>query len=80
MSDVPMLVAAPTELVAIPAMRRGAARPAVVTVSTPPAIVRLPPTTLALVPSERVILHLQEDDKSGDQKHFMIMRTLTIWG
>ena len=57
-----------------------AARPAVVTVSTPPAIVRLPPTTLALVPSERVILHLQEDDKSGDQKHFMIMRTLTIWG
>jgi len=31
-----MFVAAPTELVAIPAMRSGAASPAVVTVRTPP--------------------------------------------
>ena len=61
MSDVPMLVAAPTELVAIPAMRSGAASPAVVTVNTPPAIIRLPPTTLALVPSDRDILHLEID-------------------
>ena len=53
-----MLVAAPTELVAIPAMRRGAAAPAVVSVKIPPAIVKLPPTTLALVPTERPILHL----------------------
>ena len=59
MSDVPMLVAAPTELVAIPAMRSGAASPAVVTVNTPPAMVRLPPTTLALVPRDRDILHLE---------------------
>ena len=63
MSDVPMLVAAPTELVAIPAMRSGAASPAVVTVNTPPAIVRLPPTTLALVPSDREILHLKNRSK-----------------
>ena len=53
-----MFVAAPTELVAIPAMRRGAARPAVVNVKIPPAIVKLPPITLVLVPTERPILHL----------------------
>ena len=58
MMEVPMLVAAPTELVAIPAMRSGAAAPAVVKVRIPPAIVRLPPTTLALVPTDRPILHL----------------------
>ena len=56
--EVPMLVAAPTELVAIPAMRSGAAAPAVVKVKMPPAIVRLPPITLVLVPTERPILHL----------------------
>ena len=60
MIDVPIFVAAPTELVAIPAMRRGAAAPAVVNVRMPPAIVRLPPTTLALVPTPRPILHLYE--------------------
>ena len=49
--EVPMLVAAPTELVASPAMRRGAAAPAVAKVKTPPAIVRLPPITEALVPT-----------------------------
>ena len=57
--DVPMLVAVPNELVAIPAMSSGAAAPAVVTVKTPPAMVRLPPTTLALVPRDREILHLK---------------------
>ena len=56
--DVPIFVAAPTELVAIPAMRRGAAAPAVVSVKIPPAMVKLPPTTLALAPIEREILHL----------------------
>ena len=56
--DVPILVAAPTELVAIPAIKRGAAAPAVVNVKMPPAIVKLPPITLALVPTERPILHL----------------------
>ena len=54
-----MFVAAPTELVAIPAMRRGAAAPAVVNVKIPPAIVRLPPTTLVPVPIDLPILHLQ---------------------
>ena len=58
MIDVPILVAAPTELVAIPAINRGAAAPAVVKVKMPPAIVKLPPITLALVPTERPILHL----------------------
>ena len=58
MIDVPILVAAPTELVAIPAINRGAAAPAVVNVKMPPAIVKLPPITLALVPTERPILHL----------------------
>ena len=53
-----MLVADPTAPVAIPAMRRGAAAPAVVSVKIPPAIVKLPPTTLALAPIEREILHL----------------------
>ena len=60
MIDVPIFVAAPTELVAIPAMRRGAAAPAVVSVNIPPAIVKLPPTTLVLVPIDRPILHLQK--------------------
>ena len=55
-----MLVAAPTELVAMPAMMRGAARPPVVRVRMPPAMVRLPPTTFAPVPTVRVILHLEE--------------------
>ena len=55
-----MLVADPTAPVAIPAMRRGAAAPAVVSVNIPPAIVKLPPTTLVLVPIDRPILHLQK--------------------
>ena len=59
-TEDPMLVAAPTELVAMPAMMRGAARPPVVRVRMPPAIVRLPPTTLAPVPTVRVILHLKK--------------------
>ena len=59
-TDVPMLVAAPTELVAMPAMMSGAARPAVVNVRMPPAIVRLPPTTLALVPTDLLTRHLTE--------------------
>ena len=63
MTDVPMLVAAPTELVAIPAISRGAARPAVVRVKIPPAMVRDPPTTLALVPTERVMRHLEREEK-----------------
>ena len=60
MTDVPMLVAAPTELVAIPAIKRGAARPAVVKVKIPPAMVKLPPTTLALVPTDFVMRHLRQ--------------------
>ena len=56
--EVPIFVAAPTELVAIPAIRSGAAAPAVVNVKIPPAIVRLPPTTLVPVPIDRPILHL----------------------
>ena len=59
MSEVPMLVAAPTEEVAMPAMRSGAASPAVVRVRMPPAMVRLPPTTEALVPTDLVIRHLK---------------------
>ena len=61
MRDVPMLVAAPTELVAIPAMRRGEARPAVVKVRIPPAMVKLPPTTEALVPTDLVIRQLEKN-------------------
>ena len=64
MMDVPILVAAPTELVAIPAINRGAAAPAVVKVKIPPAIVKLPPITLALVPTERPILHLYSCKRS----------------
>ena len=55
-----MLVAAPTEEVAMPAMRSGAASPAVVRVRMPPAMVRLPPTTEALVPTDLVIRHLKQ--------------------
>ncbi len=58
-TDDPMFVAAPTELVAMPAMMSGAARPPVVRVRIPPAMVRLPPTTFAPVPTVRVILHLE---------------------
>ena len=57
-TDVPILVAAPTEPVAIPAMRRGAAAPAVVRVKIPPAIVKLPPMILVLVPTDLPTLHL----------------------
>ena len=59
-----MFVAAPTELVAIPAIRSGAANPAVVRVKIPPAIVKDPPTTLALVPTERVMRHLKHEQKN----------------
>ena len=62
-TDDPILVAAPTELVARPAMMRGAARPPVVRVRIPPAMVRLPPTTFAPVPTVRVILHLCEGER-----------------
>ena len=58
-TEVPMFVAAPTELVAMPAMSNGAASPAVVKVRMPPAIVRLPPTTLALVPTDLDTRHLE---------------------
>ena len=61
MTDVPIFVAAPTELVAIPAMRSGAAAPAVVKVKMPPAIVKLPPTTLVPVPIDLPILHLESN-------------------
>ena len=65
-TDDPILVAAPTELVARPAMMRGAARPPVVRVRIPPAMVRLPPTTFAPVPTVRVILHLSERKRGGN--------------
>ena len=61
-SEVPMLVAAPTEEVARPAMRRGAAAPAVARVRTPPAMVRPPPMTLALVPTPLVTLQLNQTE------------------
>ena len=64
-TDDPILVAAPTELVARPAMMRGAARPPVVRVRIPPAMVRLPPTTFAPVPTVRVILHLSEGEREA---------------
>jgi len=62
-TDVPMLVAAPTLLVAMPAINRGAARPAVVSVKMPPAMVKLPPTTLALVPTDLLTRHLPRREK-----------------
>ena len=65
-TDDPILVAAPTELVARPAMMRGAARPPVVRVRIPPAMVRLPPTTFAPVPTVRVILHLSEGERARE--------------
>ena len=61
MSDVPIFVAAPTDDVAIPAISNGAASPAVVKVKMPPAMVRLPPTTEALVPTDFVMRHLKRN-------------------
>ncbi len=58
--DVPMFVAAPTELVAIPAINSGAARPAVVRVKIPPAMVKEPPTTLVEVPTVLLTRHLEK--------------------
>ena len=63
--EVPMLVPAPTEEVAMPAISNGAAAPAVVKVKMPPAIVRPPPTIDALVPTVCTDLHLKMICQNG---------------
>ena len=54
---VPRLVQAPATPNAVPAINKGVAAPAVMTVATPPRTVRTPPVIPAPLPTADAILH-----------------------